>query len=284
VSDPGYIVYIDEAGDFGLRSVVPVDPTGASEWLVMGAMVVRRENELMVPSWLKTIRHEAKNNQSIDLHFRKLSDRQKRIICAGVAKLPLRLFVVVSNKQNMRQHKNPSASYVSQHKHWFYWWVSRLVLERVTDFCAAQNKIHGTPDRKLRIEFSRRRDLKRHEFTDYFTRLWLQKDAAFLNKRTINWSVFDFNEVYFYDHKSRAGLQFADVVASSFFQAVNIHPHGSCCADYAKMLEPRIHQRRAVALDEGFTVWPYSLADLSLTAAQKDVFRYYKYPEKRLTK
>jgi hypothetical protein len=283
VSNTGYIVYLDEAGDFGLRNVAPIDPRGASEWLIMGAAVVRKENEHRVPEWLAAIRREAKNSQAIDLHFRTLSARQKLIICKKVGELEMRFFVVISNKRNLRHHKNPSANNISKHKHWFYWWMSRLILERITDFCAARNELHGTPGRTLQIEFSRRKDLKRHEFTDYFTRLWTQGDGAFLNKRSINWSVFDFNGVHFFDHETRAGLQFADVVASSFFQAVNTNPQGSCCSDYAKLLEPRIHRNaKGVALNDGFTVWPYSLASLGLTEDQKEIFRHYGFPEKRL--
>lgn len=282
--DTGYIVYIDEAGDFGLKTVAPIDARGASEWFILSGAVVRKENEHKVPQWLKTIRDQAKNNQSVDLHFRTLSDRQKRIVCERTAQIHMRLFVVISNKRNMRRHKNQSASNISQHKHWFYWWITRLLLERVTGFCAARNKLDGTPNLKLQIEFSRRKDLKRHEFTDYFTRLWAQGNSAFLNKRQIDWSVFDSKNVHFFDHETRAGLQFADVVASAFFKAVNTHPNGTCCADYAMLLESRIHRgANGVMLDEGFTVWPPSLASLGLSEAQKEVFRHFGYPEHRLT-
>lgn len=251
----------------------------------MGAVVVRKENEPLVPQWLRAIRDEARNNQSPDLHFRTLSDRQKRIICERVADLPVRLFVFISNKQNMRRHKNASAARVSRNKHWFYWWSARILLERITHFCAKINERDKTPGLKLEIEFSRRKDLKRSDFTDYFARLWFQGDGAYLNKRRINWSVFDSQRVEFFDHEARAGLQFADVVASSFFQAVNVRPRGRCCADYAKLLEPRVHRiphRRP--FDEGFVMQPYSLADIGLTEGQKDVFRHYGCPEERLTK
>ena len=251
----------------------------------MGAVVVRKENETNVPLWLQKIRYEAKSRQSTDLHFRKLSDRQKRVVCSETAQLHMRMFTVISNKRNMRQHKNRPASYISQHKHWFYWWITRLILERVTQFCADQNALDGTPGRRLQIEFSRRKDLKRHEFTDYFTRISMQGKSSFLNKRQIDWSIFDFQNVHFYDHETRAGLQFADILASAFYQAVNTHPHGSCCPDYGKLLQPRIHRPQGKPmLDEGFTVWPYSLIDANLTDDQKAIFRYYGYPERRLTK
>ena len=31
----GYVAYIDEAGDAGLKTVRPLDPSGASEWLIL---------------------------------------------------------------------------------------------------------------------------------------------------------------------------------------------------------------------------------------------------------
>jgi hypothetical protein len=197
----------------------------------------------------------------------------------------MRLFVVISNKQNMRRYKNQSANRISQHKHWFYWWATRLLLERVTYFCATRNEQDGTPGRTLQIEFSRRKDLKRREFTDYFTRLWAQANKPFLAKRCVDWSVFDFQNVHFHDHHTRAGLQFADVVASAFYQAVNTHPHGTCCSDYGRLLLPRVYRPTGrSALDEGFTVWPYSLAEIGLTENQKEIFRCYGYPEARLGK
>lgn len=251
----------------------------------MGAAVVRKESEANTAQWLQSIRYAAKSNQSMDLHFRTLNDGQKKIICQSVAGLRIRLFVVISNKKNMRRYKNQKAGNISKHRHWFYWWMARLMLERITDFCAAQNVRDNTPGKKLQVEFSRRKDMKENEFTDYFTRIWAQGDGVFLKRRQINWSVFDFRSVQFFDHAARAGLQFADVVASSFFQAVNIHPHGSCYADYAKLLEPRIHRPLGgVPLDEGFVVQPNSLIEAVLREDQKEIFRYYGYPEERLTK
>ena len=43
--EPYYIVYIDEAGDPGLAKVRPLDPNGASEWLTLGAVVIRARVE-----------------------------------------------------------------------------------------------------------------------------------------------------------------------------------------------------------------------------------------------
>ena len=127
----GYITYIDESGDFGLRKVSPIDRRGASEWLVLSAVVIRAEVEAKTIEGLRLLRIAAKNTQGPDLHFRNLSDRQKTIVCAGLAAMDVRVFVVISNKRNMRHHKNNLAAAVSKTRAWFYWWMCRLLLERV---------------------------------------------------------------------------------------------------------------------------------------------------------
>ena len=40
-----YVLFIDEAGDDGLTRVKPIDPDGASEWLVISGVLVRAEDE-----------------------------------------------------------------------------------------------------------------------------------------------------------------------------------------------------------------------------------------------
>jgi len=40
MSQVSYVAYIDESGDDGLARVRPLDADGASEWFVLGAVVV----------------------------------------------------------------------------------------------------------------------------------------------------------------------------------------------------------------------------------------------------
>lgn len=283
VSDTRFTAYVDEAGDFGLRSIVPIDPNGASEWFVLAAVLVRSVNEGQVQHWLRAIRDAARNRQAPSLHFRKLTDRQKLIVAERLAQLPLRIFVLISNKRNMRNHRNAKAARVSGHKHWFYWWCTRLLLERVTAYCALRNRLDGHSDGRLRLEFSRRQDLRYDQFKDYFTRIWWQERPV-LDRRTVDWSVFDFESVTFHDHDARAGLQLADIAASAFYQAVNTHPHGSSDARSALALSPRIWRTDDGALDAGFSVQPGSLKHVPLTAGQRCVFEAYGYPSALLGK
>jgi hypothetical protein len=278
-----YIAYIDESGDFGLRNVSPVDRGGASEWMVLSAVVIRADTEPKIVDGLRLLRVAAKNTQGPDLHFRTLNDRQKRIVCAGLASMDVRLFVVVSNKRNMRRHKNDLAASVSKTRAWFYWWMCRLLLERVTEFCERRNG-QTTPGAKVRLELSRRRDLKYTELGDYLTRVWLKDQAGelTLDKRVPRWPVLDFNQIHAFGHEEREGLQLADVVASAFFQAVNREGDAPAKPDYAEALRERVWskgpQEDRKWFDEGFTVFPYTLRALRLDASQKQIFRAYGFP------
>jgi len=280
----GYVAYIDEAGDFGLRRVAPIDGNGASEWLILSALVIRAANERATVDGLRRLRLAARNSQPSALHFRTLNDGQKATVCDGLAEMDLRLFVVISNKQNMRRHRNDLAAGVSNTRAWFYWWLCRLLLERVTEFCARRNEIDKTPGQKVRIELSRRKDLRYTELTDYLTRVWIkdQNGELVLDKRKPIWSVLDLNQIYAFDHRTRAGLQLGDVVASAFYQAVNRDGVSIPDAQYAERLRGRVWSRNRQWVDEGFTVWPTTLRFLRLDENQKRVFRHYGYSEGKL--
>ena len=45
IPDYEYVAYIDEAGDQGLRKVKPIDPDGASEWLIVSDVTSAEPHE-----------------------------------------------------------------------------------------------------------------------------------------------------------------------------------------------------------------------------------------------
>src|SRR5262245_7681911 len=107
-----YVAYIDESGDDGLTRVRPIDPEGASEWFVLGAIVVPIEmgREAI---WAKSILANLKLDQRRVLHFQPLDRQRQARACQAIAKLPVRCFAVTSNKRNMRGHTNTNAARVS---------------------------------------------------------------------------------------------------------------------------------------------------------------------------
>jgi hypothetical protein len=158
--------------------------------------------------------------------------------------------------------------------------MCRLLIERVSEFCALRNTRSGTPGTKVRLELSQRKDLRYTELTDYLTRLWLkdQHGELFLGKRKPVWSVLDFAQIHAFDHRTRAGLQLADVVASAFYQAVNRLGGATPTPRYAELLRPRLWSRNGAWFEEGVKVFPFPMGFLGLTEGQKRIFRFYGYP------
>jgi hypothetical protein len=77
----GYVVYVDEAGDDGIKTVAPIDPGGASEWFVLGAFVVPVHEDAFVQQWLTQALQRLNLHQRTDIHFAKLDERRKETIC-----------------------------------------------------------------------------------------------------------------------------------------------------------------------------------------------------------
>jgi hypothetical protein len=51
VPEPYYLAFIDEVGDPGLKGVRPIDPSGRTEWLCLGAVVVRASRDADIVPW-----------------------------------------------------------------------------------------------------------------------------------------------------------------------------------------------------------------------------------------
>lgn len=133
-ADYRYVAFIDESGDTGLDLVKPMDPNGASEWLIIGAVVVRAEHEAEMSTWLTDITSQLKGHQRPGIHFADLrKPAKKRLVCSKIADLPMRIFAMTSNKKNMKGYANPFAGSIPS-DNWFYCWMTRILLERVTHF------------------------------------------------------------------------------------------------------------------------------------------------------
>lgn len=157
----GYIAYIDEAGDDGLQRVRPSDPGAASEWLVISCLLVRAERDREVLPWLKTLIASFNQHQMTHLHFRQLREDQKMVAAEFIAGLPVRLFAVISNKRNMKGYKNLVAAQAKiKVTAWFYVWLSRILIERVTEYCYRRTYSDYSEMRSVRFEFASRGGVK----------------------------------------------------------------------------------------------------------------------------
>lgn len=261
-----------------MKSIRLSNSVGASEWLVISAVVVKAEKDREVAPWTRAIVQGLKQHQITHLHFRDLKDSKKLQVCSQLADLPVRFFTVISHKRNMQNYTNLNAEMAKINKTaWFYCWMSRLLLERVTRYCGSRSIKDYGESRHVRIEFSDRGGVKIDDFVSYYEYLSQQSRLGMMYHSSfdLDWSVVDLTQITSHPNKMRAGLQLADVVASAFFQALEPNSSGNVTADYAKALRPRMainNQGRMYGYS--FKVMP-KWAPARLPPQQREIFNFF---------
>jgi hypothetical protein len=274
----GYIAYIDEAGDDGIKKIRTESEKGGSEWLVISAVVIHAENGPRVVPWLKESIARQRRHQIKNLHFYKLDHDGKIAACRSLAEREVYLFSTISYKRTMENYKNPSAEKVNINKTArFYAWMSRLLLEQVTNFVGQRTFIDYNMPTKLRVEFSDRGGLEIRQFRNYLDYLRNQSatDSLYLDKYDLDWSVVDTREMHSFSNKDRAGLQLADTVASAFYCGLEKLTDEPPNAEYAKLLEPRMaRDDRRKILDCGVKIMPKRMPT-SILGPARDLVDFY---------
>jgi hypothetical protein len=288
-NDPGYeyVAYIDEAGDLGLKRLRPQTPHGASEWFVLAGIVVYRANEENVRTWvadmLEAIRGKQPPGRRQYLHFRNMNDTHKALVCAMLASKPVRCFVVASHKKSLITHRPSPALIQMNNRDWYYNFLSRYLLERISHF-AGQNarKVYGVA-KKVKVVFSERNGLNTGQIGVYLERLRSQTryGTMVLNRGNLDWDTFDFSLLRRANHNISAGVQLADIVASSFFRACDQYSTLDCDPKFAYMLDAvmgRASDKKAgLVSGYGLKVAPDYRPDEWLPI-QAQVFSHFGYP------
>jgi Protein of unknown function (DUF3800) len=275
----GYIAYLDEAGDDGIKKIRTETETGGSEWLVISAVVIHAENEQLVIPWLKdTIARQKRGHQIQHLHFYKLDHEGKVAACKSLVEREVYLFSTISYKKTMENHKNPAPEKVNINKTArFYAWMSRLLLEEVTRFIGQRTFIDYDMITRMRVEFSDRGGLEIKQFRNYFDYLRNQSitGSLYIRGHDLDWSVMDTKEIHSFANKDRAGLQLADTVASAFYCGLEKLTDEPPNSEYAKLLEPRMARDDTRKIFNcGVKVMPRWAPD-RLTGAARDLVTYY---------
>ncbi len=242
-----FTVYIDEAGDEGFGKLAAGPVGGQSRWLVLGACVVSRENDLRLPTWRDSILARFPNKKTRDLHFRELKHEQKIVVCQAIAHLPVGGCVTLSHKVTI-----PGSNYedVFKQKGYLYNFLIRWLLERVSTACHSKN-----PGGKVKIVFSRRSGTDYKSMRSY---LELMRDGKEQIRpvRSINWKVIDIDSIAVENHSKWAGLQIADCIASAFYWGVEPNVYGNYEHRYAQLLSSRMLRVNGSALNCGVTPVP----------------------------
>jgi hypothetical protein len=276
-----YIAFIDEAGDPGIERVRPTDDVGGTEWFVMGCTLIEAHDESQPVEWARSILADSATRRPA-IHFRDLREWQKPLACQALAKLPVRLFAVCSNKKNMRQHKNKRAaakSFEQFDKQYFFNFCARVILERVTDFVLRDSIARYGEPRLVKVIFSRRDGHSYNHMFAYNELLSRQSRAGttWLGKRTVRWEVMNYNLLSVEAPASNAGLQLADIVASSFYQAVDMLPPTEFNPANARLLRPRMAQHQGRFEHRGVTFLPWRYHEGEIRPEQIDIFEFYGF-------
>ncbi|HLY06303.1 MAG TPA: DUF3800 domain-containing protein [Rhizomicrobium sp.] len=279
-----YVAYIDEAGDPGLDRVKPLDNPGSAEWLIVSAVVIPVSAERSTDAWIKTVLRRVGSTNKTDVHFRKLSIRNKVVAASALLPLPIRCFVVCSNKKNMRGYINPRPVFAHRKLtvDWFYAWMTRVILERVTHFVRVKSLADYHEVKKVKLVYSQRGGLSVHEMGEYYD--WIQSqsqsDSLFLPWGDLQWDTLSQHLLRVRPHQRVPGLQMADIVASSFFQACDKRDIPRCDNLCAKILEPRMGRFPDVGgrfSGYGVKLLPNFKA-AKLDKDQQHIFTSYGYP------
>lgn len=283
---PAYIAFIDESGDPGLKAT-------ASDWFIPCAVLVRVENEPLVQGWIAEIKKPMKNQKRADLHFTKLNLGMRERASGMLGSFPVRCFTNISRKANMVNYRNLRAENrparriyqdgdaftLKPENDWFQNWMTKVLIERVTWYCARRSlREHGEP-RAVRIVVGTRDGFYIDSLIDY---LKLDQENQRTGKDTLpfhpDWRVLDWGQIVEAPAANVPGLQLADIACGSFSHAVDKKRYGVCNATYAKALSKVMARNtKGDQADFGVTAWPRPLTkgNRPLHPDQEEIFRFY---------
>ncbi len=245
MGSPSFVVYIDESGDEGF--IFHQDGSGSSRWLVLSAVVTRKQNDLNLVQTLKDARQLLGKTPRQELHFRTLKHEQRVPLVRRIAAEKLRTVSVLIYKPAIREPEK-----FQSEKFLLYRYATRYLLERVSWLCRdKRNPEDG--DGRARIIFSNRSIMSYDDLRRY---LQLLKDKSDPMDVRIDWNVVRPSDVRAVNHAQLAGLQVADAVASSFFFAVNTNRYGEVEERYARLLLRTCYRHKENLFGYGLKFWP----------------------------
>lgn len=261
MSTIGFKVYIDESGDEGF--VFRPDGAGSSRWLVLSAIVIRKERDMALVRLLSDMRQMLGKPPKQQLHFSDLRHEQRVPYIRKLSVVPLRTVSVIIHKPSIRDPEKFQAE-----KFLLYRYATRLLLERVSWLC----RDHADPAKggaSAEVIFSNRSIMSYEDLRDY---LRLLKDQSDPMDVRIDWSAIDPQRVSAVNHDKLAGLQAADAVASSLFYAVQPNRFGEAEDKYATLLRPTYYRHKQTTIGYGLKFWPEDLQKLESANPQLAVF------------
>lgn len=247
--------------------------------MTLGCALFQAKWEKELPQQVGAILKKLNVRTRPDLHFRFLSPTRQKSACSELAKLPAQYFAICSNKRNIRGHKNEKAAKKMHAQQWFYNWLVRILMERVTPFVYQHSITNYGEPKFVKFVFSRRGGHSYSQTKAYSEILKSQARAqsAVLKYRLPDWRVMNRHLIDHDDHENNAGLQIADCVASAFYTACDNLDTGPRFLEPAKYLEPKMASENGRIADFGCVLQPNPKFEDVLYNEQKELFKFYGY-------
>lgn len=242
------VCYVDEAGDEGFGKLRTPGAGGQSKWLFIGALIATEAHDRCLPAWRNELSARLfPGKDRRELHFRNLNHNQRVAACNHLADKPLGICVVGSNKLTII---GSGKEQVFKQKGYLYNYLVRYVLERVTAACKKKGA-----ECQLRVVFSRRGGTDYQSMRDYLILMREGKEVV-RPARSIDWRVFDPEDITVENHSKHAGLQVADIVTSATASALEPNMFGDIEPRYALLLYRRYIVDGGSPIGSGLTVIP----------------------------
>lgn len=238
-----FCVYIDESGDEGFKFLP--NEQGSSRWLVLSALIFRKENDGEAVSTARKARELLNKEPKHPLHFRDLKHEQRVPLARLIGNTNARSVNVLIHKPSI-----PSPENFQQEKYSLYRYASRLLLERVSWFCRDHKKV-GDGNGFAELIFSNRSAMSYEDLRSYLHKLKLEADKDV----RIDWSAINPELVSAINHDQLAGLQLADAVATSIFYAVHKNQYGENEDRYLKLIGSKIYRHEKQIEGYGMKFW-----------------------------
>lgn len=240
-----FVAYIDESGDEGFT--FHADGSGSSRWLILSALIMRKENDKEVVDTAKTARELLEKPEKFPLHFRDLKHDQRVALARLVGQMNSRTVSVLVHKPDISDAENFQREAYS-----LYRYASRLLLERVSWLCRDHRPKQDTGNGRVELIYSNRSAMSYDVLREYLVRLREESDRKEIR---IDWNVIDPTHVKAVNHDQLAGLQLADAVATSVFYAVTPNRFGDIEDRYLRLIGRTIYRHEGRAEGYGLKFW-----------------------------
>ncbi len=189
----------------------------------------------------------------------------------------------------MKGYKNPFASLRSLDNNWFYCWLTRVLLERITHFVVNNSLGRYGSVKNVKLVYSHRGGLSYSQLGAYFELIKMQGKVGglYLELGRVYFECLDRRLVDVIPHFEDTSLVPADIAASAFFKACDIYHTRACNSRFAEALKPRIASTDFIAEGEiescrtfagyGVKLLP-SFSGARMRREQQQIFRFYGYP------